>query len=77
VDHCVDKNKAGENIRIIAYKPEDRLHAVGLMDWYLFADQKTEWDNRNIASLTRILYSKPDPDLSPEEWLYPIGSFPP
>jgi len=38
-------NKAGENIRIIAYKPEDRIHALGLMDWYLVAGQKIEWDD--------------------------------
>jgi hypothetical protein len=38
-------NKANENIRIIAYKPEDRLHVVGLMDWYLVAGQKIEWDD--------------------------------
>jgi hypothetical protein len=30
-------NKASENIRIIAYKPEDRIHVLGLMDWYLVA----------------------------------------
>jgi hypothetical protein len=38
-------NKASENIRIIAYKPEDRLHVLGLMDWYLVAGQKIEWDD--------------------------------
>jgi len=38
-------NKSSENIRIIAYKPEDRLHVVGLMDWYLVAGQKIEWDD--------------------------------
>jgi len=38
-------NKASENIRIIAYKPEDRLHVVGLMDWYLVAGQKIEWND--------------------------------
>jgi hypothetical protein len=38
-------NKASENIRIIAYKPEDRVHVLGLMDWYLVAGQKIEWDD--------------------------------
>jgi hypothetical protein len=38
-------NKASENIRIIAYKPEDRIHVLGLMDWYLVAGQKIEWDD--------------------------------
>jgi hypothetical protein len=38
-------NKASENIRIIVYNPEDRVHLSGLMDWYLVAGQKIEWDD--------------------------------
>ncbi len=38
-------NKASENIRIIVYKAEDRLLVAGLMDWYLVAGQKIEWDD--------------------------------
>jgi hypothetical protein len=38
-------NKTNENIRIIAYKPEDQLHVVGLIGWYLAIGQKIEWDD--------------------------------
>jgi hypothetical protein len=38
-------NITSENIRIIAYKPEDQIHAIGFMDWYLVVGQKIEWDN--------------------------------
>jgi hypothetical protein len=38
-------NKTNENIRIIAYKPEDQIHAIGLIGWYLAVGQKIEWDD--------------------------------
>ena len=33
-------NKTSENIRIIAYKPEDPLHAAGFIGWYLVVGHK-------------------------------------
>jgi hypothetical protein len=36
-------NNTSENIRIVAYKAEDRVHLLGLIDWYLVAGQKIEW----------------------------------
>jgi hypothetical protein len=38
-------NKTNENIRIIAYKPEDQIHGAGFIGWYLAVGQKIEWDN--------------------------------
>jgi hypothetical protein len=38
-------NKTNENIRIIAYRPEDPIHAVGFIGWNLVVGQTIEWDN--------------------------------
>lgn len=38
-------NKTNENIRIVAYKAEDRVHILGLIDWYLSVGQKIEWND--------------------------------
>ncbi len=38
-------NKTNENIRIVTYKAEDRVHIIGLIDWYLAVGQKIEWHN--------------------------------
>jgi len=38
-------NKTNENIRVVAYKAEDRVHILGLVDWYLTVGQKIEWDD--------------------------------
>jgi len=48
-------NKTNENIRIIAYKPEDQIHVVGFIGWYLAADQKIEWDNAPRAFTIRVV----------------------
>jgi hypothetical protein len=47
-------NKTNENIRIIAYKPEDQIHAVGFIGWYLAPDQKIEWDNAPRVFTIRV-----------------------
>lgn len=47
-------NKTNENIRIIAYKPEDQIHAVGFIGWYLAADQKIEWENAPRTFTIRV-----------------------
>jgi hypothetical protein len=38
-------DKTRENIRIVTYKAQDRVHILGLIDWYLAVAQKIEWDN--------------------------------
>ena len=47
-------NETSENIRIIAYKPEDQIHAVGFIGWYLAPDQKIEWDNAPRTFTIRV-----------------------
>ena len=47
-------NKTDENIRIIAYKPEDQIHAVGFVGWYLAADQKIERDKAPRVFTIRV-----------------------
>jgi hypothetical protein len=47
-------NKTNENIRIIAYKPEDQIHGVGFIGWYLAVDQRIEWDNAPRVFTIRV-----------------------